>query len=138
MEETFGRRRQRPVQRRRPRDAAQEAELRSQLYQEIGQMKVELDWLKKSMTCSLEQRRNGFSPNIRSCPTPAVPLVGPAPVQLLLSAAPESAQNLGYMRLLDEEYTRHPFYGVPRMTSGCRLRLRVGPKRVRRLLRQWV
>jgi len=29
------------------RDAAQEAELRDRLYQEIGQLKVELDWLKK-------------------------------------------------------------------------------------------
>jgi len=29
------------------RDAAQDAELRDRLYQEIGQMKVELDWLKK-------------------------------------------------------------------------------------------
>ena len=29
------------------RDVAQEAELRDQLYQQIGQMKVELDWLKK-------------------------------------------------------------------------------------------
>jgi hypothetical protein len=29
------------------RDAAQEAQLRDRLYQEIGQMKVELDWLKK-------------------------------------------------------------------------------------------
>ena len=28
-------------------DAAQEAALRDRLYQEIGQMKVELDWLKK-------------------------------------------------------------------------------------------
>ena len=30
------------------RDAAQDAELRDRLYQEIGQMKVELDWLKKA------------------------------------------------------------------------------------------
>src|ERR1017187_5725147 len=29
------------------RDVAQEAQLRDRLYQEIGQMKVELDWLKK-------------------------------------------------------------------------------------------
>ena len=29
------------------RDAAQEEQLREQLYQQIGQMKVELDWLKK-------------------------------------------------------------------------------------------
>jgi putative transposase len=32
---------------RADRDAAQEAELRDRLYQEIGQLKVELDWLKK-------------------------------------------------------------------------------------------
>jgi hypothetical protein len=29
------------------RDAVEEAALRDRLYQEIGQMKVELDWLKK-------------------------------------------------------------------------------------------
>jgi putative transposase len=29
------------------RDAEEEAALRDRLYQEIGQMKVELDWLKK-------------------------------------------------------------------------------------------
>lgn len=29
------------------RDAGQEAALRDRLYQEIGQLKVELDWLKK-------------------------------------------------------------------------------------------
>src|SRR5882724_7338418 len=38
------------------RDAAQESALRDRLYQEIGQLKVELDWLKKSMSCSLERR----------------------------------------------------------------------------------
>ena len=31
-------------------------------------------------------------------------------------AAAESAENLRLMRLLDEEYTRHPFYGSRRMT----------------------
>jgi putative transposase len=40
------------------------------------------------------------------------------------------------MRLLDEQYTRTPFYGVPRMTVWLqRLGHLVGPKRVRRLLR---
>lgn len=33
--------------RRRAKDAQDEAALRAQLYQEIGQLKVELDWLKK-------------------------------------------------------------------------------------------
>jgi len=30
------------------RDATQETQLRDRLHQEIGQMKVELDWLKKA------------------------------------------------------------------------------------------
>jgi len=39
------------------------------------------------------------------------------------------------MRLLDEEYTRHPFYGKRRMTAWLRqLGHSVNPKRVRRLM----
>lgn len=41
------------------------------------------------------------------------------------------------MRLLDEQYTRTPFYGVARMTEWLRSRGHaVGPGRVRRLLRK--
>ena len=48
----------------------------------------------------------------------------------------ESAENLGLMRLLDEAYTRWPFYGVRRMTAWLRREGEaVNPKRVRRLLR---
>lgn len=43
--------------------------------------------------------------------------------------------TLGLMRLLDEQYTRTPFYGVLRMTAYLRrLGHGVNPKRVRRLL----
>jgi transposase-like protein len=38
---------------RRDREAEREEELRSRLYQEIGQLKVELDWFKKIRTTSL-------------------------------------------------------------------------------------
>lgn len=49
---------------------------------------------------------------------------------------PVDAEDLELMRLLDEEYTRHPFYGVERMTWQLRqLGHRVNSKRVRRLLR---
>jgi putative transposase len=48
----------------------------------------------------------------------------------------ESADNEHLMRLLDEEYTRHPFYGVKRMTGWLWGRgYAVNEKRVRRLLR---
>lgn len=63
-------------------------------------------------------------------------MLGLARASLYYTALPESAENLEYMRLLDEEYTRHPFYGVPRMTFWLRdAGHGVGPKRVRRLLR---
>jgi putative transposase len=49
---------------------------------------------------------------------------------------PESVENLLLMRLLDEQYTRRPYYGILRMTAwlnaiGCK----VNHKRVQRLLR---
>lgn len=48
----------------------------------------------------------------------------------------ESKENLGLMRLLDEQYTRTPYYGVLRMTAVLRRQgYEVGPKRIRRLLR---
>jgi putative transposase len=47
-----------------------------------------------------------------------------------------SEQDLQLMRLLDEQYTATPFYGVRRMTAWLRSRgHRVNPKHVRRLLR---
>lgn len=48
----------------------------------------------------------------------------------------ELAENLGFMRLIDEAYTRWPFYGVRRMTAWLRREGHaVNPKRVRRLMR---
>ena len=48
----------------------------------------------------------------------------------------ESEENLQLMRLLDEQYTRTPFYGVLRMNAWLRRQgYTVNEKRVRRLLR---
>jgi putative transposase len=47
----------------------------------------------------------------------------------------EGAENLHLMRLLDEQYTRTPFYGVRRMTAWLRQQgYEVNPKRVARLM----
>jgi len=50
--------------------------------------------------------------------------------------APESAENLQLMRLIDEQYTRTPFYGWPRMTVYLRedKGYAVNHKRVQRLM----
>ena len=48
----------------------------------------------------------------------------------------ESDENLWYMRLIDEEYTRHPFYGTRRMTEWLKGEgYPVNRKRVGRLMR---
>ena len=49
---------------------------------------------------------------------------------------PETAENLRLMRLLDEQYTRTPFYGVRKMVWWLDEQgYAVNPKRVRRLMR---
>lgn len=48
----------------------------------------------------------------------------------------ESELNLRIMRLIDEEYTKHPFYGSRRMTAYLiKNGLEVGRKRISRLMR---
>lgn len=89
------------------------------------------------MNCSLEQRRQWINPkHLRLSVRAQCALLGLSRSSFYYQAEPESAANLFYMRLLDEEYTRHPFYGVPRMTWWLgQTGYGVGPKRVRRLLR---
>jgi len=53
------------------------------------------------------------------------------------SGVAESAENLNLMRLIDEEYTRHPFFGSRKMRDYLRrLGHGVNRKRVRRLMRK--
>jgi putative transposase len=50
--------------------------------------------------------------------------------------AAETAENLALMRLIDQEYTRHPFYGSRRMTAWLKgQHHEVNRKRVQRLMR---
>jgi putative transposase len=89
------------------------------------------------MSCSLEQRRIWITPkHPRLSVRRQCQLLGLAAASYYYQAEPESAENLHYMRLLDQEYTDRPFYGVRKMTVGLQQQgYAVGPKRVRRLLR---
>ena len=63
-------------------------------------------------------------------------LLGLARSSLYYRPHREGAYNDDLMQLIDEQYTRTPFYGVPRMTAWLRGQGHsVNPKRVRRLMR---
>lgn len=122
---------------RRAKAAQEEEALRAQLYQQIGQLKVELDWLKKKLAGSAEVKRVLLEPAhpqlslARQCE-----LLGLARSSAYYQPVGVSDADLQLMRLLDEQYTRTPFYGVRRMTAWLHgVGHAVNHKRVARLLR---
>jgi putative transposase len=65
-------------------------------------------------------------------------LLGLARASLYYQPAGETAANLRLMRLIDEQYTRHPFFGSRQMTQWLRQAQgqEVNRKRVQRLMRR--
>jgi putative transposase len=119
------------------RGAQSDEALRDRLYQQIGQLKVELDWLKKSLDYSIEARRaildweDAPLAVSRQCA-----LLGLSRSTGYYTPAPANTQDLLLMRLMDEQYTATPFYGVRRLAWRLgELGHPVGLKRVRRLMR---
>jgi putative transposase len=109
----------------------------AELYEQIGRLKVELDWVKKNLPPSADARRGLIDeghPELsvrRQCE-----LIGLSRSTLYYEPAPESAENLRLMRLIDEQYTRGPFYGSRRITAWLASQGHgVNRKRVQRRLR---
>jgi putative transposase len=64
-------------------------------------------------------------------------LIGLPRSSLYYEVRPETAENLGFMRLIDEQYLRTPFFGTRQMTQWLqRHGYVINRKRVRRLMRQ--
>src|ERR1700693_630087 len=64
-------------------------------------------------------------------------LIGLPRSSLYYEARPETAENLRFMRLIDEQYLRTPFFGTRQMTQWFqRHGYVINRKRVRRLMRQ--
>jgi putative transposase len=92
---------------------------------------------KKNLDCCTEERRRWVEQDhsnisiARRCD-----LLSLARSSYYYCATGESEENLLLMRLLDEKYTRTPFYGVRRMMVWLgEVGHAVNPKRVRRLMR---
>ena len=106
------------------------------LYEEIGRLKMELDWLKKKSEPYsdpidlIESNDNSISIQ-RQCD-----LLGISRSRYYYKPAVESELNLKLMRVIDEIYTDCPFYGSRRMVIELERRFfRVNRKRVQRLMR---
>jgi putative transposase len=106
---------------RRARSDKEQGELVSELYRQIGQLKVELDWLKKNLNSSVEAKRTLIKPDHLEIPVyRQCELLGLSRSSYDYRPRAESELNLLLMRLIDEQYTRRPLYGVPRMTTWLR------------------
>ncbi|WP_115304627.1 IS3 family transposase [Moraxella osloensis] len=110
-----------------------------ELHRQLGQIISERDWLKKKfLTAHLESRKQLLEPDSKDFSTrKQCELLGINRSSLYYQPKPISELDITLMNLLDEQYTKTPFYGVKRMTAYLRqLGYRVNHKRVRRLLRQ--
>ena len=80
---------------RHERDAQEEETLKAELYQQIGQLKVETDWLKKKLDCSIDRKRQMIAPGHNSISIRRqCELIGLSRASLYYEPAEESAENL--------------------------------------------
>ena len=94
-------------------------DLIKQLYEQIGQLSVERDWLKKNLHClDLETRKSMIDNNCRN-------LAISRQCDLLLinkstyyyKAKGITTRDLEIMKVIDEIYTEHPYFGARRMSK---------------------
>jgi putative transposase len=118
--------------------AAADAQAReAELYEQIGRLKMELEWMKKKLPPSAEHKRPMIDvrhPELsvrRQCE-----LFGLNRSSLYYEPASEAPEDLRLMRLIDEQYTACPFYGSRRMTAWLIQQGEpVNRKRVQRVMR---
>jgi len=106
---------------RRGTQPTEEEALKAALYQQIGQLKVELDWLKKKLAWPAEAKRALIEPEHpqlslrRQCA-----LLGLARAGVYDPPVGDRAKDLQLMRSRDAHSTETPLYGVRRMTAWKR------------------
>jgi putative transposase len=105
----------------RLREQHEQTAREADLFEQIGRLKMELEWLKKKLTGSVEEKRALIEPDHpalsirRQCA-----LVGLNRAAYYYAPAPEDPLNLELMRRIDAQYLKTPFYGWPKMTAALR------------------
>ncbi|MEO6045932.1 MAG: IS3 family transposase [Candidatus Kapaibacterium sp.] len=122
---------------------AKQQELINTLYQQIGQLSVELGWLKKRGRLIPSATRRLMLESVADAPLSLrqqCQLLGVARssyyYRSTASPAEISAEQAQLMRLIDEQYLAHPFFGSRKMTYCLKQQgYAVNRKRVQRLMR---
>ena len=95
---------------RRQKELQEQQALTNELYQQIGQLKVELDWLKKNLDLTLEQKRSAIEPDHDRIPIyRQCELLGLSRSSLYYRPCRDSEYNERLMRLLDEQFMETPW-----------------------------
>ncbi|URD48292.1 IS3 family transposase (plasmid) [Chroococcidiopsis sp. CCNUC1] len=116
---------------------SQQAQI-DELYRQIGQLKVERDFLAIRSAIGVEERKTLVVTDhpqlsiVRQCQ-----LLGIARSSFYYQPQAPSEEELTLLRLLDQQYLKTPFYGSRRMTVVLRqYGYEINRKRVQRLMRQ--
>ncbi len=122
----------------RAREQHEQSAREAELFKQIGRLKMELEWLKKKLTGSLDDKRALVESDHREHSIRRqCALLGLSRASFYYEPVPPDPLNLELMRRIDAQYLEAPFYGWPKMTVVLRKQgYSVNGKRVRRLMRQ--
>ena len=117
------------------KEAQNQEELIAALHQKIGQLTIDLDWLKKIQTVGSLKCREIIVPDSQVSLRRQCELMGLARSTFYYEPCPETPENLRLMRRLDELHLDHPVYGSRKLEVKLRQEgWVVNHKRVTRLL----
>jgi putative transposase len=119
-----------------PADETRE-ELVKRLGQEIGQLKVDLDWLKNKLDLDVDEKRSEIDFGRKDISVSRqCELLGLNRSSLYYKPAPENEDNKRLMNLIEREFLKNPLLGRRRISQRLREQGEVvNEKRVRRLMR---
>jgi len=107
-----------------------------ELYREIGQLKVELDWLKKNLDLGVKEKVLLIEHQSKTISIKRqAELLGIARSRIYYKPRTDP-YSLELMHVIDEQYTKIPFYGSRRMREALKRKgYFVNRKRIQRLMR---
>ena len=115
----------------------QQKKLLSDLYEQIGHLHAQLNWLKKNTKLSIEEKRTMLNVNHPSLALQKqCELLGLAHSSYYYTPAPLSPEKEQLMKLLDQHYTAYPFEGKIKRSKwlSAQVGYPIGARRIRSLM----